>query len=241
MCWSPTASLVLGSAGAGVAGYAHTKGETPYFTIPLAYFSLMEFIQFFSYASINQCALESNTWLTTLSYVHVAFQPLFFNMLFMSALPVPARTRRVVFALSLAVSALLLLKLVPIVPASLCALGETLCGSAMCTVRGNWHLAWQVPLYNLPIPGDIFYYYGFAVFILPLFYGAWIGVTLGLTTGPILTYLLTSGNPNEWPAVWCLFSVAYILLGATPYYQRIMTSVRAEFASRRARLNELVS
>lgn len=235
MCWSATASLALGSAGLGVAGYAATKGESKYFTIPLVYFSLMEFLQYFSYASINQCALESNTWLTLLSYIHIAFQPLFFNMLFMATLPVEKRTKRIVFAISLVVTALLLFKLVPIVPAALCAAGETLCGPQLCSVSGNWHLAWQVPLYDAPIPGDIFYYYGFAIFIVPLFYGAWIGVALGLTTGPILTYLLTSGNPNEWPAVWCLFSVAYILLGLTPFYRQVMTNVRQQLDDRRAR------
>jgi hypothetical protein len=224
---------VLGSAGLGVAGYGHTKGDTPYFTIPLVYFSLMEFLQYASYASIDQCALASNTALTTLSYIHVAFQPIFFNMLFMAGVPASARTKRIVFTISLVVSLILLLKLFPFVPASLCMLGETLCGKAMCTVSGNWHLAWQVPLYDWPFPGDIFYYYGFAIFILPLFYGAWIGVTLGLTTGPILTYLLTQGNPNEWPAVWCLFSVAYILVGATPFYRRVMQNVRAQLASRK--------
>ncbi len=230
MCWSATASLALGTSGLGVAAIAHERGSPTAFTIPLAYFSLMEFLQYFSYASIDQCALSSNTTLTLLSYVHIALQPVFFNMILMAGVPggvAPAMRRRV-YALSLLASVLMLLKLVPIEPATLCSIGESLCGKTLCTVSGNWHLAWQVPYFDAPLPGDIFYYYAAAIFVLPLFYGAWMGAALAFASGPILSYLLASGNPNEWPAIWCFYSVALILIAFAPPLRGILSRVRTQ-------------
>ncbi len=232
MCWNAPVSLALGAAGMTVAGVSAARGGSKDIAIPLAYFSLMELLQFASYGSIDQCALASNTALTTLSYVHVAFQPIFFNMLMMASVPggVSRQMRRIAYGVSLAITALLLVKLVPAIPASLCAIGETLCGAQMCTVSGNWHLAWQVPLYDAPIPWDIFYYYAAGVFVLPLFYRAWLAVVVALASGPVLTYLIAQGNPNEWPAIWCFFSVALILVGMLPHSKRIMAGVRASLS-----------
>lgn len=235
MCWSAPASLALGTAGFATAGIAHAKGQPRHVTLPLAYFSVMELLQFFSYASINQCGLESNSTLTLLSYIHIAFQPFFFNMLLMGGVPggVSPRIRRIVYTISGVVTALLLLKLVPIVPESLCSVGETLCGKALCSVSGNWHLAWQVPLYDAPLPWDAFYYYAFAVFIVPIFYGAWIGSAIAFMTGPLLAYFLASGNPNEWPAIWCFYSVALLFIALFPQFGRIMANVKAQMGSKK--------
>lgn len=235
MCWSPAASLALGAAGLGVAGYAHQEGAAKHFTLPLAYFSLMEFIQYFSYASINQCALDSNTWLTFASYLHIAFQPIVFNIMLMATVPrIPERIRQIAYGISVAVTVILLLKLVPFAPASLCAPGDTLCGPQMCTISGSWHLAWQIPYYDWPFPGDIFLYYAFAVFIVPLFYRAWISVAMVFLTGPALAYLLTRGNPNEWPAIWCFFSVGLMLVATTTWSKTVMKNVRDYFEPKRA-------
>lgn len=222
MCWTQTASLALGAAGVGTAAYAHQKGYSKYVSLPLLYFSVMEFLQFFSYYWINQCALESNSSLTLLSYIHIAFQPIFINMIMMHSVAggVSARTRRVAYGISIVVAVLLLAKLLPLAPDSLCAPGQTLCGPQMCTVSGSWHLAWQIPLYNVPLPGDAMLYYSLAAFIVPLFYGAWVSVATIFILGPVLAYALTSGSPNEWPAVWCLYSVAFLIVGLTPLYRQ---------------------
>ena len=237
MCWSASASLALGTATAGMAGYAHTEGESTYFTLPLFYFSLMEFLQFFSYFSINQCALESNTALTFLSYVHIAFQPLFINMFLMATSPrgvekISRQTKRIIFSLTLVIALLLLTKLVPFFPASICAPGQTLCSTLnMCTMSGSWHLAWYVPQYNLPLPGDGFLYYGFGIFFLPLFYGAWVGILVLLFTGPLIAYALAGGNPNEWPAIWCLYSVLIMLTLMTRESRRLVKIATERFTS----------
>jgi len=212
MCWSPEASLTLGVAGVATVVYASRKGTSTDMTAPLFYFSLMEFIQFFGYSQLNQCALPANQWLTMLSYAHIVFQPIFFNMLYMNflATPISRKMRRFVYAVSLFMSALLLVKVIPLVPESMCRVGQTLCSTAWCSVSGDWHLAWNIPWYTWPLSGDIILYYLFAVLVVPLFYGAWRGVLFALI-GPILAFATTQ-NPNEWPAVWCLFSVGLILL-----------------------------
>jgi hypothetical protein len=81
----------------------------------------------------------------------------------------------------------------------------------MCTVSGNWHIGWSIPLYNYPLPGDAMVYYGVAVFLLPLFYGAWFAMIVYMLTGPFVAYFLASGNPLEWPAIWCFYSVVLII------------------------------
>jgi hypothetical protein len=227
MCWSATASIVLGTAGVATAAYAHTSGESKYVTLPLVYFSLMEFLQFFSYATINECALTANSSLTLLSYIHIAFQPLFVNMFLMYSLKKrrpTKRTRALVYTLCFITSGILLIKLIPLDPTSLCALGQTLCGATLCTVSGTWHLAWSVPQYNWPIPFDSMVYYSLAAFVLPLWYGARGGAVRTVLSGPVLAYILTAGNPLEWPAVWCLYSVLLIIMTLLFQHQNAVRS-----------------
>jgi hypothetical protein len=106
----------------------------------------------------------------------------------------------------------MLLKLIPFVKESLCTIGQTMCGPLLCTVPGVWHLAWSVPQYLFPIPGDTMAFYALGAFVPAFFYGAWRGSLIMILTGPVLAYFLTNGNPLEWPAVWCLYSVSLIFL-----------------------------
>ena len=57
--------------------------------------------------------------------------------------------------------------------------------------------------------------YLLSVFVLPLFYGAWRLVIFHAVLGPILAAFLTD-NPNEMPAIWCLFSVGLVIMGLSP-------------------------
>lgn len=231
MCWSAPVSLAIGAAGLGVAAYGHKKGESKYITLPLAFFSLMELLQFAGYLYIDQCALGANNWLTLISYVHIAFQPIFINMYLMYSLPrrPSKRVRQYIYAACLAVTTLLLIKLVPFAPDTLCKIGQTLCGPQMCTVSGTWHIGWSVPLYNFPIPGDAFIYYALVCMLLPLFYGAWYATALYVLTGPFLAYYLASGNPLEWPAIWCFYSVILIIITMFNHMYRKRHYFRAFF------------
>jgi hypothetical protein len=53
--------------------------------------------------------------------------------------------------------------------------------------------------------------YYFPAFILPVLYGAGRFTLYHIIVGPFLAYLTTS-NWNEWPAVWCLFSIGLLLV-----------------------------
>jgi hypothetical protein len=215
MCWSASASLVLGTAGLATAAYAHKKGEVKEYTLPLTYFALMEFLQLASYFWIDQCSFQANTVLTVLSYIHVAFQPLFMNIFFMYWLPVhiKERVKRRVYIACTGLAGLSLLKLIPWYTESLCNYGQVMCGPMMCTVTGTWHLAWSVPYYNFPVPFDAFLYYAIGTFLIPLFYGAWRSVITTIVTGPLIAYTVSSGNNQEWPAVWCMYSLLLIIGG----------------------------
>ena len=60
-----------------------------------------------------------------------------------------------------------------------------------------------------------FPFYLAAVFVLPLVYGAWRFVVFHAVCGPLLARALTD-NPNEMPAIWCLFSIGLLLVGLSP-------------------------
>jgi hypothetical protein len=62
------------------------------------------------------------------------------------------------------------------------------------------------------MPGDIFLYYAAGAFLVPILYGAWLGVLVLFLAGPVAAYILSSGNALEWPAIWCLYSIIMILL-----------------------------
>jgi hypothetical protein len=93
-------------------------------------------------------------------------------------------------------------------------------------VTGDWHQAWDVPYNGLLVPLEdaLGTWFGFptyilAAFVVPLFYGAWRFVLFQALLGPILAGRLTS-NPNEVPAIWCLFSVGIILISLVPFVRR---------------------
>jgi hypothetical protein len=207
---------------AGAAGTVITlrRGEPTAIWLTLAFFTVMEALQAGGYAVIDQCGSPANRWVTILSYLHIAAQPLFVNAFAMTIAPVrvSARMRRRVFALAGAASAVLVLRLVPLGAVGACAPGEILCGPAWCTRAGEWHIAWDVPLNGLPahfgIPGQ-FPSYLLAVFLLPLFYGAWRFVAFHALAGPVLAMLSTS-DPNEMPAIWCLFSIGILAVSLSP-------------------------
>lgn len=97
-----------------------------------------------------------------------------------------------------------------------------MCSIRWCLVSGDWHIAWEVPLNDLWAPirhltgwAVEFPAYMFSVFILPLFYGMWRFVIFQFFAGPFISSYLTS-NPNEIPAIWCLFSIGLLMIGMSP-------------------------
>ena len=121
---------------------------------------------------------------------------------------------------------MMLAQLLPIDWAGRCRQASPLCGTALCTRAGQWHIAWDIPYNGLLVPFEkaVGLYPGFptyliAAFVLPLIYGSWRFVVLHALFGPILASMLTT-DPNEMPAVWCLFSIGIILVGLSPPARR---------------------
>lgn len=221
--------VVVGSAATAVLCYQHQPAAI---WLPLGYFTAMELLQLFGYMVLDQCGTPANTTVTLLSYLHIAFQPLCINAFAMELVPDPVkqRVRRGVYALAASSAAVMLVQILPLASLGQCIPGAPLCGPAYCTVSGNWHIAWNIPYNGLLVPFETslglqtgFPTYMATVFGLPLLYGAWRFVLVHAITGPVLAWSLTS-NPNEMPAVWCLFSIAILLISLSPLVRRTVSA-----------------
>ena len=224
MCWSESASVAMVGIG-GVATVATAaRGEPRAIPLVLGFFTAMEALQVGGYWVVDDCQSTANRNVTILSYLHIALQPLFINAFAMATAPseLSRGVRRVVYGLAGLATLILLMRLVPFSWTRQCPIGDPLCGAAFCTVSGNWHIAWEMPLNDMwrslglpfvevvPFPS-----YMLAAFALPLVYGAWRFVLFHLAAGPILASLLTD-DPNEMPAIWCLFSIGIVLFSLSP-------------------------
>jgi hypothetical protein len=232
MCWSPEASVAVASIGAVATVVAARRGAPAAIWGTLAYFSAMEGLQVAGYAVIDQCGTRANEAVTLLSYLHIAFQPLVINLFALNLVPAPVRTRVSVWVLGLSALtvAVMLLQILPLADLGRCLPGAPLCGEALCTKSGNWHIAWAIPYNGLFVPIESFLgtNFGFpaymlCVFALPLAYGAWRFVALHLLAGPVLARLITD-NPNEMPAVWCLFSIAILCIGLSSFVRQAVSA-----------------
>ena len=232
MCWSLQASAALTAAGtAGVAAGVCRK-QPKALVITLGYFTLMEAIQAFTYPVIDACGASMNQVLTILGFIHIAFQPFFINMVMMYFIPKERRKK-----ISLTVNVLCgfaavvtLLQLYPFAWARSCIQSVPLCGSPLCSVSGQWHLAWNIPLNGLmnmlrPMPFMGLPGYFLIGLVLPFLYGSWRANLFHIVLGPLLAYLLTN-SLNEAGAVWCTFSIALLLslVGEKPIRKYLHTT-----------------
>jgi len=211
MCWSGEASAALAVVGIATTAYAAYKKEPAPLWMALGYFSSMELLQAFTYSVIDQCALPSNQIATLLGYLHITFQPFFINMLSMYFIPTHVREKIQwpVYAVCFISAVIMLLQLYPFEWAGSCPLGSVLCAERLCSVSGDWHIAWEVPvngMLNFITANSwasfltLYPSYLVAAFLLPLIYGSWRLTVYHFLVGPRLAMLLTS-NPNEVAAI----------------------------------------
>ena len=228
MCWNAEVSIVMVGLGTVATAISYQRDHPPAFWLTLAFFTVMEALQVAGYAVLDQCGSTTNQSVTVLSYLHIAVQPFFINAFALELVPKTAKkkTRKLVFGVCALSSVVMLLQIMPVSQLGSCRPGSALCGERWCTVSGDWHIAWDVPYNGLlvPIEDALRIYSGFptyliAAFMLPLFYGAWRFVIMHAVLGPILAAALTT-NPNEMPAIWCLFSIAILLIALSPAVRR---------------------
>lgn len=227
MCWTAGASIAMVGLGAGATLLTARRGDPAAIWGSIAYFTAMEALQAAGYAVVDQCASPLNRGLTQASYLHIALQPLAINAFCMAIAPRPVslKVQRWVYGLAALASVLMLLRLVPFDEAGPCQPGDMMCGTAWCLISGDWHIGWEVPLNAMWSSSfDLFQIhfqfppYLLSAFVLPLAYGCWRFVLFHLAAGPLLASLLTT-NPNEMPAIWCLFSVGLIIAGLSPAFR----------------------
>jgi hypothetical protein len=222
--------VVVGTGATGLTAQRRLPRVIP---VTLAYFTLMEGLQAAGYLVVDQCGSPMNQAITLASYAHIVLQPFFINALAMTFVPegVARRVRTWVYALCVLASALMLLQLYPADLMGSCRIGQPLCGNQLCLRSGKWHIAWDIPYNGLSwvLDGRLGTNFGFpsymlAAFVLPLLYGSWRFALFHVLVGPVLANALTS-DPNEAPAVWCLFSIAIILVAISP---RLLAHAHAE-------------
>ncbi len=222
MCWSGEASTVLAAVGLGTTAWAAYKKEPTVLWLCLGYFSLMEALQAYTYSVIDQCGDPGNQVATLLGYIHIAFQPFFINAISLYFIPHVAARKiaPAAYILCFFSAVVMMLHLYPLQGLSLCEIGRPLCGDELCSVRGNWHIGWKLPLNHWydawmidldPIIRSLYIPYIFVGFVLPILYGSWRITLYHMLLGPGLAALLTD-NHNEWPAVWCLLSIGILLI-----------------------------
>jgi Family of unknown function (DUF5765) len=225
MCWSMQASIGMVVVGSAAVVLTLKRRDPTAIPLTFGYFTLMEALQAAGYPYVDQCGSPMNHAITVLSYLHIAFQPCFINAFAMAITGATVRPAvRLGVYLGCGLSAdVMLLQLYPFARAASCTPGWVLCGAPLCLVSGNWHVAWDIPYNNLvPASGAalglqlVFPGYLIATFVLPLAYGAWRFVVSHAVFGPLLASRLTV-DPNEMPAVWCLFSIALLAVGLVPW------------------------
>jgi hypothetical protein len=217
----------IGMVVAGSAAVALTAKRRDHPAIPLTfgYLTLMEALQAAGYPYVDQCGSPMNQTITVLSYLHIVFRPFFINAFAMAITGVslrPAIRLGVYLGCGLS-AAVMLLQLYPFEWAGGCEPGHVLCGAPLCLVSGNWHIAWDIPYNNLVPPLGavlglqlVFPSYLVVGFVLPLACGARRFVAFHVVFGPLLASWLTA-DPNEMPAVWCLFSIVLLAVGLVPW------------------------
>ena len=235
MCWNSEISVAMTCIGAAGALISYRRQDPTAIWLTLGYFSVMEALQVAGYAVLDQCGTAENQAVTMASYLHIVFQPFLINAFAMELVPKSAkqRTRVWVYVLCSVSAAVMIIQLIPWQFAGNCLPGSALCADTLCTVSGDWHIAWDVPYNGLLVPFENaigthsgFPTYMIAVFALPLVYGAWRFTAMHALSGPVLAWMLTD-NPNEMPAIWCLFSVFILFIGLSLRARRRFTATRS--------------
>jgi hypothetical protein len=210
MCFSENISLAIGISGILASLYFYNNKNT-YAAIGIGYFALMEILQFFQYKVINQCDNKYNKFLTNLGYLHICFQPLFFNLWLFEFTNKP---NFIFIYMSLFAGILLASRLFFVKDDELCdGKHEPLCGANTCAFSGTRHIAWNLRLraagkyWFTPSIGLHFF-----MWVIPVLTILQIKPFLAmLLTGPYLGYFLTS-NIHEQPAIWCYTEIAQMIL-----------------------------
>lgn len=226
MCFS--LEMSMGAAAIGLVNtlYVVFRTKDARLAATCIYFLLMEVLQVAQYMVADECSLPLNQFLTVLGHLHIAFQPVFSNILLLAFLDdYPKAKSGAKYSIVLSILAGIAMSLrwalsdlhtLPFPLADQSA--EWMVGPRTCSFTGPTHIAWELPLLEVSYFIPSYFLHFFMMFgpmvasfivepqcftrILPT-------ATLFLLTGPVLAAFI-SGNRFEEPAIWCFFSVSQI-------------------------------
>jgi hypothetical protein len=213
--WSGTAFVVLVTTAAMAVGF-EMNIRVP---IVLLFFAVKELIQYMLYQYYDSCN-ESNRLWTSLSWIHISFQP-FFVILLIQAFSKTPEMYRIPLGLALifAVFNILRLKDLQLVTdkrLTTCVSqkeGEDLCRKQTCSTPGKYHIAYGFHLFS----GDITWYipnnftYMLLTFAPALIIGDW-QIPLANALIIIIARYLAPIHDGEFAAIWCLLAVVVVCL-----------------------------
>lgn len=230
LCFSMEMSATFAAIGLFASWWVWSRTSNTALASGVFFFFTMEALQavqyFFIAPDLNSpiCDTFINKFLTLLGFLHICLQPYFCHVINASLTKSPKYLDRyvVIKRLSLIGGGLLFTRylLAPLWPTmnvdpALSPSTEWLRGQKLCTFRGNWHLAWSVPMADptYVIPGAAIH--SFCMFA-PFFAlyekkGMVIQGIFLFAFGPYLAGLITP-NLMEQASVWCFFSIAQIAI-----------------------------
>jgi len=230
MCFDQTSSGVFAALGLGLSWYVYAYIKNTRMAMGIFFFFLMEFLQFVQHFWIDQCDTTINQVLTLAGFLHICLQP-FFTHVINSSLTCSEKTKaqfKVILNLCLLGGLCLFGRWfftfftdpaangTAAITSGACPSTEWMRGDKLCTYKGNYHLAWSVPMvdgtYNPWTPGvaihSFMMFAPFFVFPKPLM---WIQGAFLFLTGPALGAWFTS-NLHEQASIWCFFSIGQIAM-----------------------------
>src|SRR3989338_5485228 len=197
------------------AAFVWHKSKNGAMTTGILYFVLMELLQFFQYYWVGKCDNKINQVLTVVGSLHICFQPYFTHL--MNGSLVQSEQSKIQFTLVRRLSILqgiwMFSRWIFAPETAPLEYTEWLRGDKLCTIYGNYHIAWSLPLlaptYFTP-SNAIHFFMMFAPFIA-MGRKFWLSGIVLFATGPLAAWFITP-NLYEQAAIWCFMSIGQILV-----------------------------
>lgn len=187
--------------------------------IPIFFLSIKELIQAESYKVVDKCDSKYNKFLTTLSWIHICFQPVFVNIFF-SGFHKNPEVYDFTIKLCFIASIFLLSKLyvnnnnVYFRACPYTNNSVNMCRKNHCTVSGEKHIAYGFYLREPNAFTPNIFIHMFLIFVPSLLLNNKILSLFFLVSGPLLSsFILKKKNKNlgEVAAIWCNTSITMFL------------------------------
>ncbi|MES1910323.1 MAG: hypothetical protein MHM6MM_002935 [Cercozoa sp. M6MM] len=230
MCFSQEMSASFAAFGVLLGIWTWTQTRNKSLLAGILYFVTMETLQAFQYIWIDQCDLYINKVLTVFGFLHICFQPYFTHVLTgafskgtkLEPIFKVIRKMAVIQGIWMFARFVLAMRDEQTLASALlsdeCPNTEWLRAhsgpQALCTFKGNAHLAWSLPLtaptYWMP-SNFIHFFMMFVPFFVTGVKSLWVQGALLCLGGPFLSTIVTD-NLYEQASIWCFFSILQITL-----------------------------